>query len=152
MIQVQMLDDIRSYQTKFLGSFTKRQCICLAVAAPLFFIFLYVTMGIAKLSFDTAIVVSLVLPSVIAACGWIKISNLPFEQYVIKVLYRTVFTTKVRLYKTKLPVKEQFKYAKKQAEKEYTSKLSKKELKAYEKKKKAEEQKNINYGQEKYYN
>lgn len=151
MIEVQMLDDIRSYQTDFLGPFTKRQCICIAVAAPLFGIFLYLTMGVAKISFDTALVISLVLPGMIAACGWIKMSNLPFEQYIAKVLYRTVLTPRVRLYKTKLPVKEQFKNAKKQSEKEYTSKLTKKELKEYEKQKKAETQKNINYGSEKYY-
>lgn len=151
MIEVTMLDDIRSFQTKFLGPLTKRQCISVGLAFPVFGVMMYVTFGLFKLSLDTALTISLIPAGAIAACGWLTISNMPMEQFLIKYIYRTMLTPKVRKYKTRLPIKEQIKSAKRKAENEYMSTLSKKELKAYEKKKKAEEQKTIDYGDNKYY-
>lgn len=151
MIEVDMLDDIRSFKTKFLGPFTKRQCICVALAAPVLALSLYLTLGIAEMSIDTAITVSCVPAGVIASAGWLTISNMPLEQYLVKLVYRTFLTPKVRKYKTKLPIRESIKAIKKTQEQEKISKMSKKEQKAYEKRKKNEANKTITYGKEKVY-
>ena len=143
-----MIDDIRSFAPKFMGPFTKRQTLSVACSVPFFFLGFGISM-LLHFPVDKAILVAVVCAGIIASCGWVEISNIPLEIYVIKYFYRTILTPTIRRYKTEIPLKAELEKIQKEKEQKYIKTLSKKELKAYEKEKK--KKKNVNYGSTKFY-
>jgi hypothetical protein len=80
-MQIDLHEDVHSYENKFLGNFTKRQVLCiilaLCVIAPTFIV-LFLLVG----SIDLASIVSLLLGVPIIACGIFKINGVPLEKMI----------------------------------------------------------------------
>ena len=140
-IEVDMAADIRKYETKEYGIFTKRQ-------------FKYVLIGgITGVVFGLLIPVSLMSRIVIGAsiwiliviCGFIQIGGLSFEVVILKLYYMNFLTPKKRKCKIENSYRELYKAMKKQDEKDYYKSLSPKEQKAYMK---AQKKKTITYSSE----
>lgn len=127
MIKVRMLDDIRKFEPKFIGPFTKRQSISVGLALGIFIpLFLIIPSTIFM-----KIAISIFFAGPVAMTGWLKFDNLYTEEYLIRVLYRVFLTDKYRIYKTELEFKkfsdERKKIKETQKNNEFLKSLSKKE-------------------------
>lgn len=94
MIDVDVPNDIRRYDPKFLGPFTKRQFVC-TVLAVVVVISVRVALGFVL----TGEVVSLFAAAAglpFALCGYKKVQGLPLEKYVSKILMRNIKANAVR--------------------------------------------------------
>ena len=97
MIEVEMSKDIRSFEPKFLGPFTFRQCIALAISCVYGVPFMIFCTPL-ELS-DRGLVASLLMVPVIA-CGWLKMDGMHFEIFAIRYAYWAFLTPKNRKNKT----------------------------------------------------
>lgn len=93
MITVQMTDDIRQFETKFLGPFTLRQTICVALGAGIG-IPLALLLPFEDISTRFFAAFLIALPFIL--CGWLKPSGMHFEVYMMRLIYATVLTPKKR--------------------------------------------------------
>ncbi len=92
MIIVQMNEDIRKKETKFMGSFTFRQVLCLAIAAGIAApIIIFVPGDIAL-----RIILGLTLAIPIILCGWVKSQGQKFETLAIRFIYKKFLTPQKR--------------------------------------------------------
>ena len=97
MIEVEMSDDIRKYDTNFIGSFSKRQCISLGLGC-----LLAIPIALAlPLSMDNKVFIGFAIALPIILCGWIKMDGMPFEVFIIRYIYRMILTPRKRKYKSK---------------------------------------------------
>ena len=141
MIEVEMTDDIRKFETKFLGPFTMRQTICTVVAC------LYtIPIAIAlPMELENKLLVAMLLAAPVIGCGYIKQDGMHLEVLAMRVLYMYFLTPGKRKCKAVNNYKESLKDVKKQNEKEYISSLSMKEQKKYQKQKEKAKKKGVNY-------
>lgn len=147
MIEVQMTDDIRKYETKALGPFTARQIICIIIAAivvlPLIFL---------DIPWDNRMLIMLFVAVPIVSCGYVKMDGMYFEVLVFRFLYYFFLTPKKRKVVRKNTFREWAKEYEALEKKKKLSKLTKKQQEAYKKheidKKK---KKNIKYSTKKEY-
>ena len=97
MIEVEMSKDIRDFQTKLIGPFTKRQLICivigLAYGVPLFFIF-----GSTGMDIVLRVLIPVILMTPTIACGWVNLYGMPLEKFMVHIIKTVFFRPKRRLY------------------------------------------------------
>ncbi len=91
-LTVNMTQDVRRYETRDLGPFTKRQGIWLFVA---------VVIGVPiAILLPFPIYLKIIFASAVAApigiCGFIKPDHTPMEKWVLRVLYRTFLAPRIR--------------------------------------------------------
>ncbi len=107
MIEVPMIDDIRRYETKFLGPFTKKQLVCtiisVVVCAPLF-ILTFIT----KMDLVFKLILPLLPAIPIELAGIVNINNTPFEAFSLRVLYNKVLTPGKRKNKSESDIHKEF--------------------------------------------
>ena len=129
MIQVQMSDDIRKFETKFLGPFTKRQLICIIIGIVCIIpVFLFVKLEYPPKAF---IMLFVAMPAFI--CGFTKMDGVNPEVWLMRMFYLWIHPR--RKYKSVNQYAPYYKKIKKYREKEKISKMSPKEKKAYIKRK-----------------
>ena len=101
-LQCNMIQDIRKYETKVVGPFTKRQLICLLIAlaysVPLALLI--------PLSLVDKILIGSFLAMPGMLCGYIKIDGTPPEVFAVRYIYKYFLTPSKRTYK-RLNVYEQ---------------------------------------------
>ena len=144
MIEVEMNDDIRKFETKFMGSFTKRQTICAGIGIVIGIIVAFIAsklFGVEDMT--TKFMVGAIAAMPLFMCGWGKMRGLPFELYVGKMIYRIYLTPCIRKYKS-VTYREELKKIRKKEETDKFNKMTPKERKQYQKKK-------ISYSQKKEY-
>lgn len=107
MIEVPMIDDIRQYETKFLGPFTKKQLIytiiAVIVCAPLFFL-----MFMTKMDLVFKILLPLLPAIPIELAGIVNINNTPLEAFALRVIYNKILTPAKRKNKSESDIHKNF--------------------------------------------
>ena len=97
MIQVEMSKDIRDYTPKVIGIFDKRQILFLGASC----IYGIPIMMFAKsIPFEIRLVVAVVLMLPVAACGWVKMYDMPLEQFIIHLITTKYMLSSKRPYVT----------------------------------------------------
>ena len=97
MLKVYPPKDIRSYETKFLGPFTKRECICLTAIIIEALIFgPILAMFNIDIIYKCFIFLVLIIPAILF--GWYKPQGIPFETYLTRIVYLQFLTPKRRRY------------------------------------------------------
>ncbi len=142
MIEVEMTDDIRKYETKSIGPFTTRQAVCLIIGvvlgAPL------------AILIPVDIVYKIVLFCVGAAlpfiCGFIKMDGAHAEVVLIRMAYKLFITPTKRKYKLENSFRKAMETMEKKEEQARYANMSVSQQKAYRKKK---EKKQIRYSNKK---
>lgn len=133
MIEVEMTDDIRKYDTKLLGPFSKRQLVC-SVIALAYSVPIGLLLPINGLGNRIITIFFLAVP--VLSCGWFKMDGAPLEVVVMRMIYMYFLTPAKRKYIKTCTFHEAMKQMDKEEEKNRISKMSKKDQKSYEKKKK----------------
>ena len=116
MLQIQIPKDIREYETKFIGPFTARQCICIVIAAVIEYVGSNIIKSIAEIPIS-----SYIPPLIIAAIPLILgfgdvVFHMKPEVYFKEVFLRSLKYPKVRPYKTHNFIDVQIREAKKELE------------------------------------
>lgn len=98
MIEIRINKEIHEYEPKIIGPFTMRQCVCLAIGAPIVYgIFIYVS---PILSRDIAGLLC-VFPACFAwAFGWARPYGMKTEEFIRSVFVNRVLAPSFRKYKT----------------------------------------------------
>lgn len=97
MIKVDIPRDIRSYEPKFLGSFTKRECISLTSMVIIALIFYPIlSIFISDIVVKCFVLLALMIPSILF--GWYNPQGIPFETYLTRIVYLHFLTPKRRRY------------------------------------------------------
>ena len=96
MIEVEMMKDIRKYENKFLGPFTKRQIVCIGISliyeVPFIIFFKFIPI-------DTRCIIASILFIPMYFCGWQKKYGMPYEIYATRLIYRLFMVPAKRIYK-----------------------------------------------------
>lgn len=145
MIEVEMSDDIRKYETKTLGPFTTKQLVCIVIS-------LIYSIPIALLT-PVSIINKFLIGAALAIpcilCGYIKVNGTPLEVMIFRFAYLSFLTPSKRKFIVQNPYRKHIENMKKAEEKEAFDKLTKKE-----KKKVLKEQKknaNVTYSKQEQY-
>lgn len=97
MIEIEMSKDIQDYEPKVVSVFSKRQIICLGIAAayavPLFF-------AMSGLEITTRATIAVLAAAPAIACGYVKLYGLPLEQFFIRCILKQMLVPMKRKYKT----------------------------------------------------
>lgn len=94
MIEVEMTDDIRKYETKTVGPFTTRQLICIIIGAAY-----SIPIGLLlPVSTDNKVLIIILLMLPAFACGFVKMDGMHFETLAARMLYMYVLTPAHRKY------------------------------------------------------
>lgn len=138
MIDVEMSDDIRKYETKTLGMFTTRQLICA-------FVGLGYSLPIGLLIPTSAsnkilIIGILMIPAIL--CGFVKMDGTHFEVFAMRFLYLYVLTPARRKMIRKNSYKESLDKQRAREEKIKLSKMPESKRKSYQR---AKEHKMVKY-------
>lgn len=96
MIEVEMNRDVRTFEPKILGPFTRRQLICLAIAAG----YAFPIAVILPVSVMAKFIIGVVLAIPAILCGYVKIFNLPLEQFVMSCVIPLLTNPKTRIYQS----------------------------------------------------
>lgn len=128
MLQVEMTDDIRRYQTKFLGPFTMRQTICIGIAA---IVGIPLAIFIKCDDISTKIIIICAILAPIILCGYIKLDGCYFETLAIRYLYVTVLAPASRKQKSHNTFAQTLEALEKEQERKKIAQMSKKEAKKY---------------------
>lgn len=131
MIDILMIEDIRKYETKFLGPLTKRQVVCSVIGIILGSIFAIVIPG----EFTVKMVFFFIFGLPPALCGFIKFNGMPLEVFFTRFIYLYFLTPPKRKAKHINSFKAELLDIEKKEEQAKTSKMSKKEYKQYVKSK-----------------
>lgn len=87
-IEIRINKDVGSYQAKFMGPFTMRQTVCVAIAAPVCW---GIYFGLSPIFTTDIAGFLMVIPAAIAALfGWIKPFGMPMERF-LKSVFITMF-------------------------------------------------------------
>ena len=89
MIETKMPKDIRSYKTKFIGPFTMRQILCIAIMAAVDIILYILVIQPLKLPMEFIVYGLIFVDVPIGAFGWIEPQGIPLEKYLIDVILRS---------------------------------------------------------------
>lgn len=97
MITVEMPEDIRKFEAKFMGNFTLRQTVCLAIGAAI--VIPVALLVPVDLMYKFVIGALLLIPFMFA--GWFKPQGMNFEVYAMRMIYYYVLTPRIRKAKMK---------------------------------------------------
>lgn len=95
-VEIQMSEDIRKYQTKFIFDFTKRQAVCIGIGAVCGAIGMNIVPG-ANAMVKVALFIGFAAFPIL--CGWIRPENMPLEVFLARWLYFMFLTPAKRKYK-----------------------------------------------------
>ncbi len=142
MIEVEMSDDIRKYETKTLGPFTTRQLVCVVIGivlgAPI--------AALVPVDITYKIVLFCVFAAIPFMCGFIKMDGAHAEVILIRLAYKYFICPAKRKYILKNSFREALKAMEKREEQAKYANLSVSQQKAYKKQK---ENKQIRYSNKK---
>lgn len=127
MVRVKMSDDIRKYDTKFMGAFSKRQTICLAFGI----VFGAVIAALLPFGLDISILTGVSLASPVILCGFVKINGCTFEVIALRYIYKQFLTPRKRKIKRITPLHMEYNKAKKRAERKRMQKMTPRQKKQY---------------------
>jgi hypothetical protein len=128
MIDVEMSDDIRKYETKTFGPFTTRQIACIGIGAA-FAIPVGMLLPIEDISNRILVIAVLLMPFIL--CGYVKMDGTNFEVIALRWLYLYVLTPAKRKLVQPNVYKEKVAADKAKDEQIKLSKLPDKERRAY---------------------
>lgn len=132
MIQVEMVDDIRKYEPKLIGPFSKRQSIAISIGVVLGLIL----MNIIPLSNSTEKFAVFIFSVVaVGLFGWITMDGTPLEIVLVRMIYLYFLTPSKRKYASSCTFKTDMRNMERLIEKDKLSRMSPRERKAYEKEK-----------------
>lgn len=106
MIEREILQDIRKYKTKIVGSFTLRQLICLIISAAICIPTYFAMSKYFKKEF--IILVIIVLCAFPMLCGFKEMYDVPFEKFTKIMLETRILAPTIRKYEAKNPYEEFF--------------------------------------------
>lgn len=130
MIEVEMTDDIRKYETKTVGPFTTRQVISIVIGAAY-----SIPIGLLiPVSMDNKIFIMIMLAVPAFLCGFIKMDGMPFEALAARMLYMYVLTPTHRKYDTPCSFRKDMEAREKRILKRNLARLTPEQRKIYEKK------------------
>lgn len=132
MVTVAMPDDIRQFETKFIGNLTLRQLVCIAIGA----VFAIPTALLIPLDMMRKIIIGVLVEVPFFFAGWAKPQGMHFEIYVIRMIYYYVLTPRVRKVKMENPYYKSYKKILDAKEKAKLKKMSDKERNTYLRQKK----------------
>ena len=145
MIEVQMTDDIRKYETKTIGPFTTRQLVCIIIAA-------IITIPIAALTdfeWDNKMLLIVILSVPIVACGYVKMDGAYFEVLALRFIYFFFLTPKKRKYVRKNVYKKYQEAIEKSEKEAKLQKLSESQRRAYRKHEEEKKKASVKYSNKK---
>ena len=145
MIEVQMSDDIRKYEPKFVGPFNKRQFICVAIGAGIGVLGALISPGDAYVKVG----VFLVLTLIPASLGYINPNGTYAEIFIARLIYKFFLAPGKRKYKRENTYKKAITEMLEAEERAKISRMSPQEQKKYYKKK--ETSKVVKYSNKKEY-
>ena len=129
MIEVEMTDDIRKFETKTIGPFTTRQVICILIGVAY-----ALPIGLAiPTTMDNKIFIAILLAMPAVMCGFVKIDGMPFEALVARMLYTYVLTPPHRKYIVPCSFRKDMEARDKRILKRNLAKLTPEQRKEYEK-------------------
>ncbi len=132
MIEVEMNEDIRRFEPKIIGMFTKRQAIAITIGV-LYAIPIGLLLPIKDISNKIFVIIILIAPA--AACGWIKLNGCYFESLILRILYKFILTPQKRKYVYKNSYRELSDTVKEKEERAKMDKMTPEQRKAYLRKK-----------------
>lgn len=98
MIEIEIPEDIRKYEAKFVGPFTLRQAVCFAagcvLAVPTYLI-------ISKFApTDVAAFACIIVSAPFLVCGWVQPYGMTMEQFAKTAFVSNILAPTKRKYKT----------------------------------------------------
>lgn len=136
MVEVEMSDDIRKYETKTAGPFTTRQLVFLVIA----FIYALPIAIMVPIAIEYKILVAILLATPCILCGYVKMDGVNFEILVLRMIYLYFLTPAKRKQIVKNPFREELKKIKKQEEDKKIAAMTAKQRKKYIKEQKKKKQ------------
>lgn len=127
MIEVVMNKDVRQNETKFIGPLSLRKTITLGLAVcvgvPIFMV----------LPFDlmTRFMIAFIIAMPIGLCGWVKPFGLPFEYFLVKMIYLNFLTPPKRKARPKNIYRELYTKISNKDEQKKLDKMTKGQRKKY---------------------
>lgn len=98
MVEIRITKEIGNYEPKFIGPFTLRQTICVAIAAPIcYFLYKYLSPIVTP---DVAGFFCAIPGGIAALFGWIKPYGMHTEQFIRSVFINMAIAPSHRVYKT----------------------------------------------------
>ena len=98
MIELKITKEIGDYEPKFIGPFTLRQSICIAVGAPICY-FIYKTLS-PIMTADVAGFFCAIPGGIAALFGWVKPYGMKTEKFIQSVFVNMFLAPTNRRYKT----------------------------------------------------
>lgn len=144
MINVEMTDDIRKFETKTTGPFTTRQLICIGIACLYSF---PIALSIPT-SLSNKLLIGFIIAMPVVLCGYIKMDGAYFEVLALRILYLKFLAPKKRKYIAPNSFREEMKMFEKRKESQLMAKMTSSQRKKYIKSK---EQKSITYSKKREY-
>lgn len=130
MIRVTMVNDIRKYETKMIGPFTKRQTICMIIGI----VFGVLAALVLPLKMSDKLLVAVVCGAPIILCGYIKKNGRYLEELALFWVYRNLLTPKLRTARCKNHYRETLNEINRQEEAKKNQNMTPKERKTAQKK------------------
>lgn len=97
MLQVEMSKDIREYEPRIIGPFTKRQSLLIVIGVV-------ISTSIAFILPIPSFYIKLIIASCgvfpFVMCGWIDMQGMHFEQFLLYILKNSILTPSIRRYKS----------------------------------------------------
>lgn len=104
MIRGEIIQDIKKYEPKFIGPFTIRQFVCVAISG-VFVLGIY--FGLKWLfTTDALVIICIVAAMPFVACGWIAPYGIPLEKFVFSLIKTKLVLPSKRKYKTNAKVSD----------------------------------------------
>ena len=100
MIEVEIPNDIRKYESKTIGPLTTRQLICCLIAGALDVAAYFIMTGPLGMSMGPNMVYAFAVVSIIPLSFCLKFYGMTAEKFLLHVVVRTMLSPKRRLYKT----------------------------------------------------
>lgn len=97
MIEIEIPNDVRKYDSKLIGPFTARQAICAVVGGIIVFAGLQI---FSFLPTDMKMVLSMLLASPALLLGWYKPFGMKLEDFLKTAFISAMLSPKHRVYKT----------------------------------------------------
>lgn len=98
MLMVNMSKDYREYSPKIIWTFTRRQLVCVFLAAPIYSFTSALTAAGIPLEYALLILSVPALP--ILMCGWISVMGMPLERFVLFIIRNWLMVPHNRYYST----------------------------------------------------
>lgn len=132
MITVEMPQDIRKFEPKFMGNFTLRQTVCIGIGA----IIALPVAALIPVSIMTKFVIAMVIIIPFLLAGWMKPEGMHFEIFAMRMIYYNFLTPKIRKVKIRNSYRISYENVLKAKENKKLKAMSDRERKKYLKQKK----------------